>query len=75
MGKLTKQERTSLLCVKSLITILVIITLCALTVIDFLRGTHEFKSLFEILATSVITFYFSHQTDKKQEVDDNERTI
>lgn len=63
---MNNKTKNSLLCVKSMITILVIITLCALTIIDFLRGTHEFKSLFEILTTSVITFYFSHQTDKAE---------
>lgn len=63
---MNNKTKNSLLCVKSMITILVIITLCALTIIDFLRGTHEFKSLFEILTTSVITFYFSHQTDKTE---------
>lgn len=63
---MNNKTKNSLLCVKSMITILVIITLCVLTIIDFLRGTHEFKSLFEILTTSVITFYFSHQTDKNE---------
>lgn len=57
-------KKSSLLCVKSLITIAVIITLCVLTVIDFLHGTTEYKDIFVFCISSVVTFYFNHQTAK-----------
>lgn len=57
-------KKSSLLCVKSLITMAVIFTLCVLTVIDFLHGTTEYKDIFVFSISSVVTFYFNHQTAK-----------
>lgn len=58
--------KNSLLCVKSIITLIVILTLAALVIIDKIQGNSEYKEIFTIVVTSVTTFYFSHQTDKAQ---------
>lgn len=50
----------SLLCVKSIVTIIVTIALCVLT---FLYPD-EFMETFKTAVTMVVTFYFSHQSNK-----------
>lgn len=50
----------SLLCVKSIVTIIVTIALCVLT---FLYPK-EFMETFKTAVTMVVTFYFSHQSNK-----------
>ena len=50
----------SLLCVKSIVTIIVTIALCVLT---FLYP-EEFMETFKTAVTMVVTFYFSHQSNK-----------
>ncbi|MEE1302447.1 MAG: hypothetical protein UHD64_06655 [Bacteroidales bacterium] len=59
-------KKNSLLCVKSIITIVVVITLCVLVIIDFLHGTTEYKDIFVFCISSVITFYFNHQQQKNK---------
>lgn len=59
-------KKSSLLCVKSIITIIVVITLCVLVVIDFLNGSTEYKDIFVFCISSVITFYFNHQQQKNK---------
>lgn len=50
----------SLLCVKSIVTIIVTIALCVLT---FLYPD-DFTETFKTAVTMVVTFYFSHQSNK-----------
>lgn len=50
----------SLLCVKSVVTVIVTIALCALTFIY----PEAFTETFKTAVTMVVTFYFSHQSNK-----------
>lgn len=56
-------KRSSLLCVKSIITIIIVIAAAVLTFIFPDQMMDTFKSA----VTMIITFYFAHQTDKKGE--------
>lgn len=51
------------MCVKSIITICVILTLCVLTVMYPETYCDTFKSV----VTMVATFYFTHQLNKREE--------
>ena len=51
----------SLLCVKSVVTVLVTIALCVLTYMY----PDEYSETFKTAVTMVVTFYFSHQSQKK----------
>lgn len=55
-------KRNSLMCVKSIITIFVVGTLCALTVLY----PKDFSDTFKSVATMVATFYFTHQVSKNE---------
>lgn len=55
------KKNTSLLCVKSIMTIILTIALVALT---FAYPT-DFKETFKTCVAMVVTFYFSHQINKK----------
>lgn len=54
----------SLLCVKSIVTILVTIALCVLTYIY----PDLYAETFKTAVTMVVTFYFSHQANKERGV-------
>lgn len=56
-------KRSSLLCVKSIITIIIVI---AATVFTFIFPD-QLMDTFKSAVTMIITFYFAHQTDKKGE--------
>lgn len=56
------KTRSSLLCVKSIITIVVVIGATVATFVYPEAMMDTFKSA----VTMVITFYFAHQTDKSQ---------
>ena len=51
----------NLLCVKSIITVVLIATLATLAIMN----PDEYKTTIENLTYIVVTFYFSHQTNKK----------
>lgn len=53
-------KRNSLLCVKSIITIIIVLAAAVLTFIFPEQMMDTFKSA----VTMIITFYFAHQTDK-----------
>lgn len=55
------KKNTSLLCVKSIMTIILTLALVVLT----FRYPADFKETFKACATMVVTFYFSHQINKK----------
>ena len=55
-------KRNSLMCVKSIITIFVVGTLCALTI----AYPKDFSDTFKSVATMVATFYFTHQVSKNE---------
>lgn len=56
-------KRNSLMCVKSIITVCVVTTLCVLTCMYPELYCDTFKSV----VTMVATFYFTHQINKKEE--------
>jgi len=56
-------KRNSLLCVKSIITIIIVVAASVLTFIFPEQMMDTFKSA----VTMIITFYFAHQADKKGE--------
>lgn len=56
-------KRSSLLCVKSIITIIIVLAAAVLTFIFPEQMMDTFKSA----VTMIITFYFAHQVDKKGE--------
>lgn len=53
------------LCVKSIITVVMCCTLAALAILD----PAEYKTTMENLTYIIITFYFSHQTQKGENKD------
>lgn len=55
----------NLLCVKSIITVVLIVTLATLAFMN----PDEYKATIENLTYIVVTFYFSHQTNKKGDND------
>lgn len=57
MDNITKK---SLLCVKSIVTILVTMALCGLTFVY----PDVYAETFKTAVTMVVTFYFSHQSQK-----------
>lgn len=59
----------NLLCVKSIITVVLIATLATLAIMN----PDEYKTTIENLTYIVVTFYFSHQSNKKGD-SDNERS-
>lgn len=52
----------SLLCVKSITTIIITVALCVLT---FLYP-ETFSDAFKSVVTMIVTFYFAHQQSKKE---------
>lgn len=55
-------NKNGLLCVKSIATLILVVGLVALTILE----TETFADVFKTCITSVITFYFVHQTDKNK---------
>lgn len=55
-------NKNGLLCVKSIATLILVSGLVVLTVLE----TDTFADVFKTCITSVITFYFVHQTDKNK---------
>ena len=55
----------NLLCVKSIITVVLIATLATLAIMN----PDEYKTTIENLTYIVVTFYFSHQSSKKGDND------
>ena len=55
----------NLLCVKSIITVVLIVTLATLAIMN----PDEYKATIENLTYIVVTFYFTHQTNKKGDND------
>ncbi len=51
---------SNLMCVKSIVTIVMVCTLAALALID----PADYKTSLENLTYIIVTFYFSHQTEK-----------
>lgn len=64
-------KHANLMCVKSIVTILLIATICILAILK----PEEYGDTLESLAYIIVTFYFTHQIDKKnaKEGDKNER--
>ena len=60
----------NLMCVKSVITILLI---SSLVVLSFMYHT-EYAETLKSSVTMVVTFYFAHQTDKQRKEDENVKT-
>lgn len=54
---------SNLMCVKSLITVVMCCTLAALAIMD----PADYKTTMENLTYIIITFYFSHQTQKGED--------
>lgn len=54
-------NKNGLMCVKSIATLVLVVGLVALTILE----TETFADVFKTCITSVITFYFVHQTDKQ----------
>lgn len=61
-------KKTSLMCVKSIMTILLTIALIYLTI----KYPDVYQDTFKSCVTMVVTFYFSHQISKRSE--ENEQT-
>lgn len=61
----------NLMCVKSVITILLI---SSLVVLSFLYPT-EYAETLKSSVTMVVTFYFAHQSDKQQRKEDENAKI
>lgn len=69
----TDEKKSSLLCVKSVITIIMTI---AFAILCFIYP-EDYTDTMKMISVSVITFYFSHQVDKnatkKKEGENNEK--
>lgn len=61
-------KKSSLMCVKSIMTILLTIALIYLTI----KYPNVYQDTFKSCVTMVVTFYFSHQISKRSE--ENEQT-
>lgn len=61
-------RRNSILCVKSIMTIILTVALVALT----FRDPQEYAETFKTCVAMVVTFYFSHQIEKKKGSNSNE---
>lgn len=61
-------KKSSLMCVKSIMTILLTIALIYLTI----KYPDVYQDTFKSCVTMVVTFYFSHQISKRSE--ENEQT-
>ena len=61
------KKNKSLLCVKSIMTIILTLALVVLT----FQHPADFKETFKACATMVVTFYFSHQISKKGDNNEN----
>lgn len=60
---------SNLMCVKSIITIAIVI---AIIVLSFLYPD-EYSETMRNAVTMIVTFYFTHQTNKQQGSDENDR--
>lgn len=63
-------KRSSLLCVKSIITIIIVL---GATVATFIYP-EQMMDTFKSAVTMIITFYFAHQIDKKGEVNNGSKS-
>lgn len=60
--KFLRDRFNNLLCVKSIMTVSVTVTLCILTILY----PDTYSEVFRNISVMIATFYFAHQTDKKE---------
>lgn len=63
-GNYLRDKFNNLLCVKSIMTVSVTVTLCILTILY----PDTYSEVFRNISVMIATFYFAHQTDKREAV-------